>query len=608
MLCGRYFGIMRRRGIIAVLILAFSQCAMASVVTPEDAARYAGKFMGMSSAPTPDNVPMQRSASRGGVREPEYYVFNNPDGGWVIIASDDRITPVLAYSESGSFDPDADMPENLSSWIDDVSQAINVMRSSDEVASAQVSAAWSALRGVGDAPESTKKEIETACWDQNYPYNNLCPIVAGETNHSATGCVATARAIAMRYNNWPEKGKGRIGGYTTATHKYGVRSYSIDNREYNWSGMPLSDGARGGWTSEQKQEVAQLMYDCGVMVEMDYTLNESGAKMYKIAAAMNEHMSYSDKILEICRASYPVDEWFSIMKNEIDANRVVIYSASGSVGGHAMVCDGYDTDGCKLHINWGWGGTANGFYTLDLSGVNTKVYRNLSFGSNHLAVIGIAPDTSVVSHNEKSQLGFYPFSECPGLTPITEEEVFMHDMVKDATLRFKVGYFLNESNHWVTKELKVCLMDSSGTIRQDGWTGRLTVPAANNLGYMAETVSSRLTVTPEITDYFKLYFREGSEWVPAIHNYELFPDADGICCGVTPDPVIILPDECSAGQQIKLKLTYGFVPVKTVKWSVNGTEYKAPTLVLGAGTTEIRADVTYYDESEGTITATINAE
>ena len=97
MLCGRYSGIMRRRGIIALLILVFSQYAMASVVTPEDAARYAGKFMGMSSAPVPDNVPLQRSASRGGTQEPEYYVFNNPDGGWVIIASDDRITPVLAF-------------------------------------------------------------------------------------------------------------------------------------------------------------------------------------------------------------------------------------------------------------------------------------------------------------------------------------------------------------------------------------------------------------------------------------------------------------------------------------------------------------------------------
>ena len=77
---------------------------MASVVLPEDAARYAGRFMGMNSAPVADNVSMQRSASRGGAHDPEYYVFNNPDGGWVIIAADDRITPVLAYSESGTLD------------------------------------------------------------------------------------------------------------------------------------------------------------------------------------------------------------------------------------------------------------------------------------------------------------------------------------------------------------------------------------------------------------------------------------------------------------------------------------------------------------------------
>ena len=601
---------MRRRGIIAILILVFSQYAMASVVTPEDAARYAGKFMGMHSAPVPDNVPLQRSASRGGVQEPEYYVFNNPDGGWVIIASDDRITPVLAYSTSGSFDPDADMPDNLSSWIDDVTQSINVIRSSDEVASAQVSAAWSALRGVGDNPESTKKEIETACWDQTAPYNSLCPKVKinGVETCTAAGCVATAMAIAMRHNNWPEKGKGIIGGYSAISRLFYVKEDTIEGRVYDWDKMPLTHAGKGGWTSEQKQEVAQLIRDCGVMVKMDYTEYESGAKMYEIPVAMNEHMSYSDKILQINRASYPVDEWFSIMKNEIDANRVVIYSAVSSAGGHAMVCDGYDTDGCKLHINWGWGGQANGFYTLDLSGVNTNVYRNLSFGRNHIAIIGIAPDTSIVSHNEEAQLWHYADNEYYGLTPNVAQEVFLQDIVKWTVLSFNVGYFVNTSNKWVTKDMKVCLMDSSGTIIQDGWMKHFSIPPADDRLYYTQTQLSRLGVNPELTDYFKLFFWEGTKWVPANQNHELFPDADGICCGVTPDPIIILPDECSAGQQIKLKLTYGFVPVKTVKWSVNGTEYKAPTLVLGAGTTEIRADVTYYDESEGTITATINAE
>ena len=221
---------MSKRGIIFTLVLAFTQCVMASVVTPEDAARYAAKFMGMSSAPAPDNVSLQRSASRGGAQEPEYFVFNNPDGGWVIIAADDRITPILAYSESGRFDSDAEMPDNLSSWMNDVSQTIDAVRNSNAVASAQVSAAWSALRGAGANQEGTKKEIETAKWDQNAPYNNLCPIVTGATKHSAAGCVATAMAIVMRHNRWPETGTGTIGGYTTPSRFYRISPYSIEER------------------------------------------------------------------------------------------------------------------------------------------------------------------------------------------------------------------------------------------------------------------------------------------------------------------------------------------------------------------------------------------
>lgn len=600
---------MSKRNIISILVLAITQCVMASVVKPEDAARYAGKFMGISYAPVADNVTSQRSASRNGAQDPEFYVFNNPDGGWVIIASDDRVTPILAYSETGRFDSDADMPDNLSSWMYDMAKTIDAVRNSNEVASDQVSAAWSALRGVGANEEGTKKEIITAKWDQNAPYNILCPVVTGETKRSAVGCVATAMAIAMRYNGWPEKGEGEIGGYRTQSRRYYVNKYSIDDRIYDWSRMPLTNGATAQWTSEEKQQVAQLMYDCGVMVEMDYTPKESGSKMYKVPVAMKEHMSYSDKITLLARASYPVDEWFSIIKDEIDANRVVIYSADGSIGGHAMICDGYDTDGHKLHMNWGWGGMANGYYTLDFSGINANNLRNVSLDSNHIAVIGIAPDTSTVSHNHKSQLSHYVNSECYGLTPSRNNDVFKKDMVEGTELQFTLGWFINNTYSSITKEFKVCLMDSSGTIiRQDGWTGILRVPAANDLCYSTETHTSRLMVTPELTDYFKLFFKEGSEWVPANRNHELFPDADGICCGVTPDPIIILPDECSAGQQIQLKLTYGYVPVKTVKWSVNGTEYNAPTLVLGSGTTEIRADVTYYDESEGTIMATVHAK
>ena len=226
-----------------------------------------------------------------------------------------------------------------------------------------------------------------------------------------------------------------------------------------------------------------------------------------------------------------------------------------------------------------------------------------------MAIIGIAPEGSTVLHDEKSQLWNFLNSEHYGLSPNSSQNIVTRDIVEGTALRFYLGWFYNNSDKSVSKKYKICLMDSSGTvIRQDGWSGDLILKAANDIGYSVETMSSRIMVTPELTDYFKVYFNEESEWVPAIPNYEVFPDADGICCGVTPDPIIILPEECSAGQQIQLKLTYGFVPVKTVKWSVNGTEYNASSLVLSSGTTEIRADVIYFDDSEGTITATVHAK
>ncbi len=596
---------MRKSGILILLLWAVVQCSIAAVVTQESAARYAGIFMGMNSIPVAENFAMQRSASRGGIQEPEYYVYNNPDGGWVIIAADDRITPVLAYSDNGRFEIDADMPDNLTAWMNDLAQTIDLVRGSDEVPSEQVTSAWSVLRSLGTNPESSKKIIKTAVWDQNDPYNIYCPIVTGETQPSAAGCVATAMAIAMRHNNWPNKGKGVIGGYRTASRFYYISSYSIDDRVYDWSKMPLTDGAQEEWTSDQEQQVAQLMYDCGVMVKMDYTGMESSASFFKIPEAMKEYMSYSDKVLEIHRSSYTIEKWYSIIKDEIDADRVVIYSGNEeSAIGHAMICDGYDTDGSKLHINWGWGGRCNGFYTLDLTVTLNK--RKYSFGFDQAAIIGIAPDTSYVSHNEKSQLVHYIIAS-KGVYGLSPDGI--GDLIKGTRLQFMVGGFVNNSNESVYKKFKVCLMDSSGTIvRQDGWFHNFSIPSVDGKVYSRNTEISKLTVTPELTDYFKLFYEEGSEWAPVNHNHDLFPDADGICCGVTPDPIIILPEECSAGQKIDLKLTYGYIPVKTVSWHVNEREYDTSTLVLGAGKTVIKAYVTYYDDSEGTITATVYAK
>ena len=42
----------------------------------------------------------------------------------------------------------------------------------------------------------------------------------------------------------------------------------------------------------------------------------------------------------------------------------MIFCGTGSAGGHCFVADGYDSNN-YLHINWGWGGTSDGYFDCD---------------------------------------------------------------------------------------------------------------------------------------------------------------------------------------------------------------------------------------------------
>ncbi|MDE5544036.1 MAG: C10 family peptidase, partial [Bacteroidales bacterium] len=55
------------------------------------------------------------------------------------------------------------------------------------------------------------------------------------------------------------------------------------------------------------------------------------------------------------RASYDDDvEWISMLKVSLDSAIPFYYTGQSVGGGHAFVCDGYDSED-YFHINWGWG-------------------------------------------------------------------------------------------------------------------------------------------------------------------------------------------------------------------------------------------------------------
>ena len=590
---------MKKIFLIIITLCVAALSARAGFVEPEKAAQCARGILGMKEMPAPDGSDSRRVSGRDG-QDPEYYVFNNPEGGWVIIAADDRVSPVIAYSLEGSFPVD-DMPSNVEYWMNDVARSINLVRESEIEASALTKKAWeSILRG--NTPDSQNKEISTAKWNQTEPYNMLCPIVAGENKHSLVGCVATAMAIVMRHNCWPEHGKGVIGGYTSfIDYETYIPAYSIDDHVYDWDNMPMNDILAGNpeWTDNQKFQVAQLMHDCGVMVDMNYSKETSGTSGKYVADVFKNNMSYSESASRILRAGYSLDEWFAVMRNEIDQNRVVFYAGMGDVGGHAFVCDGYETDGSKLHINWGWGGIADGYYTLDM-----RVSDDYTFGSNQEAVIGLAPDTTQVQLENVVSLICVQTNGLYGIRPNLSTY-----MTIGVDFSFDVGYFQNISNNKITCDFKICLEDKDGNVKQEGWYANLSVLANTGKVYKKSTEETALTVAPELTDRFRLYIKtDNDEWKPVPGNHDLLPDVDGIICGVVQDPLIIVPSDCAAGKETDLSLTLGFTHVKSVKWSVNGTVLDGARVTLVQGENAIRADVEYLDGSTGYIFRTLQLE
>ena len=63
------------------------------------------------------------------------------------------------------------------------------------------------------------------------------------------------------------------------------------------------------------------------------------------------------------KINYTDDDWYNLIKDQLDNGWPVIYRAyaENDGPGHAWNVDGYQ-EGGYLHCNWGWGGSSNGYF------------------------------------------------------------------------------------------------------------------------------------------------------------------------------------------------------------------------------------------------------
>ena len=439
---------------------------------------------------------------------PAYYVFNKVGGnGFVIVSGDDIIKPILAYTYVNSFHVE-NMPDNLRAWMAYYREQINWAREENIVSDEETIWAWERLRDeIDSAKNSEEVLIETALWDQTAPYNLLCPTING--TQAPTGCVATALAIVMKYNRWPDQGSGMTFQYTTKQYKQTLSAtYNI---VYDWDNM-LNKYEKGNYSTEQAEAVSQLMYHCGVFSEMDYTPRSSGALTLTAMGGMVRYMKYDKSMTLQSREWYTEAEWNSLLKKELDAGRLIIYGGSNNKEeGHQFVLDGYKQN--DYHVNWGWGGTANGYYSLsaldpDSQGVGGNTGGGFTVGQD--AVIGV----------KKSEEGSGYCDNLAFMSGSTESGEMFSGLTTTETnfiprVRFtvKAGFYINYGIRNFSGAIVLALVDKHGNIKE--FITREVSVNSLKIGYGSGNVfSCSIANIPEEGDRIWMMYKsqDGNEW------------------------------------------------------------------------------------------------
>jgi hypothetical protein len=114
---------MKKHLLLLLSLLFVATAGFAERVSQDDAALVATNFMNAGSTATrsgakeasPKKMVLKKAATA--TSENQYYVYENASGeGWVMVAADDAVAPILAYSETGKFRTD-DQPDNVKKWL-----------------------------------------------------------------------------------------------------------------------------------------------------------------------------------------------------------------------------------------------------------------------------------------------------------------------------------------------------------------------------------------------------------------------------------------------------------------------------------------------------------
>lgn len=462
------------------ILLLFSLFLMTLVAWGEpidrnEALKQANAFLSSKGIPVRQSLDMAY-AQPGKAAEARslYYVFNvGNDKGFVIVAGDDAVTPILAYADCGDFS-EREMAPAAKAMLESYAQQIEMIQQNPSL-SVAASTSYAAI-----------EPLMQSKWNQGAPYNYMCPTVEGETEQAMTGCVATAMAQIIYYHKWPVAETKAIPAYQFQTEGEATITVSgSDPAVLNWDAMQPTYTGSEAVDNPSAQAVAQLMSLCGKSVQMNYSSSASGALSEMVPNALKGYFDYDGAVQMVYRSEYANADWEKMIYDELAAKRPVYLSGSSvsgtSIVGHAFVCDGYDGQGL-FHINWGWGGLSDGFFRLTL--LNPEDHgtggNNGSGGFNigEDAIIGIQPNQGGVSQ-EVAQMTLDYFAA-------TEETITRNSLFAGFDVPVNAACWNRTGQTFLVEVALACYDESNEMVGEPSSLGSLNLEAGYGFSFAGD--------------------------------------------------------------------------------------------------------------------------
>lgn len=408
-------GKLRNLFLMSSLMLSLPLWAQTETDAREAAMRFLQKRMSTASVKLTsvavDKSIHSKKASRG-VKSTSssgsgLYAFNIDGGGFALVCTGNGNTAVAGYSDSGEIDADK-MPDAMKSWLKDYQRAMAVSQSLDTK-----EPGW-----IGPTVKPVAPLLKTK-WGQGDPFNCKCPSNGKQT--AVAGCVPVAMAQVLNFYHQDRKGNGSL----YYSHLDSETEYDIDysSTTYDWKNM-LNEYDTNA-SKEQKDAVGKLILECGIASKAKYGYNETGATLPFVA--LNKYYNY-DCMFVPREYSYSWDmftysdyyistkKWMTMIQDELEAGRPIIYSATDVEGGagvivdpatsHCFILDGID-DQNYVHVNWGWSGSMDGYYDVAILNPGLSFNYQQGFRCQHEMIIGIKPRET--DYKEAVYQAFIPY-------------------------------------------------------------------------------------------------------------------------------------------------------------------------------------------------------